>query len=119
MHDREPTPAERDLVGQLVAAGGIDSVTAAFVLKEIRQFPLELVDEYVNASAWLVLARGQQMAALRKIQETGKCVAPGVASALLLVWGAAASGLAAEKVKGMVPKQEAEAPPAGDGSPPS
>lgn len=104
---RELSEQESKLLGQLLESGAFDAVLVARVQGELKYFPPTLADEYITASAWLVLARARQTAALRKIQKHAKGLSPDVAGGLLVLWAAQAAELAESKVREAAPPKAA------------
>ncbi len=98
---RELSEQESRLIGVLLDSGAFDTVLAARVQGELKYFPPELLAEYVTASAWLILARAGQTAALRKIQKQAKGMQPHVVQGLVVLWAAQASEEAEKRVAAM------------------
>lgn len=117
---RELSEQEGRLLKELVDTGGFDAVLAARVTGELKYFPPEMLEDYVQASAWLMLARARQTAALKRIQKKAAGVQPHVAQGMLILWAAQASEVAEKKLKEFAPQAATEeAPQAGDGAPPA
>ena len=96
---RELSEQEQRLIDELVSSGGFDAVLAAYVVGELKYMAPELPAEYIQASAWLMLARARQTAALKRIQQQTKGLQPHVAQALLVLWAAQAAEIAEQMLK--------------------